>query len=183
MNQYTYRVPFTEDQLLHDYTVLNLTQYEIGKRYGTTQKVVWRAMRKMGIQPRKAAKRNQRGPLNSSWRGGRVLSARSKRQRGERASFGNGYYYILMPEHPNAGSGGYVAEHIAVMTAHISRPLRKGEMVHHINLNKHDNRIENLALCRAKGHRVWHLQLEELAVAFMQEGKIAFDCERGYYRV
>lgn len=181
-NQYSYSVPFTEEQLDHDYNVLRLTQSEIAIRYGTTQKVVWRAMAKMGLISRVAAKRNQRGPANSSWNGGRVLQAKSRRQRGERTSFGNGYYYVLMPEHPNAGSGGYVAEHIAVMTEHLGRPLRKGEMVHHINLNKHDNRLENLALCNAKGHRVWHLQLEELAVSFMTEGLIAFDCERGYYR-
>jgi hypothetical protein len=182
-NHFTYSVPFTEEELYHDYTVLRLTQVEIAIRYGTTQKVIWRAMKKMGIVSRRAAKREQRREANSNWRGGRVLQATKKRQRGERTSFGNGYYYILMPEHPNAGSGGYVAEHVFVLTQHLGRSLAKGEMVHHINLNKHDNRLENLALTSAREHAVWHLQLEELAVTFMAEGRIAFDPTRGYYLV
>lgn len=183
MNQYTYAVPFTAEQLAHDYNTLRLSQTEIAARYGTSQKVVWNAMRKLGLVSRKAAKRNQRGPANSSWKGGRVLRAKSKRQRGERASFGNGYYYILLPEHPNAGSGGYVAEHIVEITRYLGRGLKPGEMVHHVNLNKHDNRLENLALTRARQHAIWHLQLEEIAVSFMSDGLVSFDPSVGYSRV
>lgn len=181
-NQYTYSVPFTEQELLNDYEVLRMSQSEIALKYGTTQKVVWRAMRKMGIKSRVAAKRNQRGDKNACWRGGRVLAAKKKRQRGERTSFGNGYYYVLMPTHPNSNSSGYVAEHILVITEHIGRPLRKGEVVHHINLNKHDNRIENLAIANRQQHADWHNQLEELAVQFMNNGHIVFDKKTGYSR-
>lgn len=181
-NQYTYTVPFTEADLHRDYVQLGMSQDEIAAKYGTSQKVVWRAMRKMGVPTRIAAKRNQTGPLNNTWRGGRVLRAKAKRQRGERSAFGNGYYYVLMPDHPNANRSGYVAEHIAVMTAHIGRSLRKGEMVHHINLNKHDNRLDNLALTTASEHSVWHAQLEELAVTLLlNEGRITFDPSRGGY--
>lgn len=182
MNQFTYTVPFTEDQLHRDYVTLGMSQVEIASKYGTTQKVVWRAMRKMKIPTRKAAKRNQSGTANSFWKGGRVLVAKAKRQRGERAEFGNGYFYLLLPDHPNANASGYVAEHIAVWTDHAGRPLRDGEMVHHINLNKHDNRIENLAMTTASEHAVWHAQLEELAVKLLlQEGRITFDPSKGGY--
>lgn len=162
-----------------------MSQTEIAAKYGTTQKVVWKAMRKMNVPTRVAAKRNQSGPLNSSWRGGRVLVAKSKRQRGERSAFGNGYYYVLMPDHPNANRSGYVAEHIVAATNHAGRPLENGEVVHHINLNKHDNRIENLALASRPEHANWHNQLEELAVSMLLEkGLIAFDAEKGgYYAV
>ncbi len=179
-NKYTYSVPFTEEELLHDYTVSLMSQTEIGTKYNTTQHVVWRAMKKMGIATRKAKKRNQYGSLNSSWKGGRVLSGASKRQRGERAAFGNGYYYVLQPDHPNAGSGGYVAEHIAKITKHIGRALCKGEVVHHINLNKHDNSIANLAVSNRKQHAIWHNQLEEAAVILMKQGLISFTPENGY---
>lgn len=182
MNQYTYSVPFTEAELHRDYVQLGMSQGEIATKYGTTQKVVWRAMRKMGVPTRKAAKRNQFGANNSTWKGGRILCAKAKRQRGERASFGNGYYYLLLPDHPNADRRGYVAEHIAVWVAHAGRPLRSGEMVHHINLNKHDNRIENLALATATEHAIWHAQLEELAVSLLlQQGRIIFDPTKGGY--
>jgi len=182
-NQYTYSVPFTEEELARDYIDLGMTQIEIAAKYGTSQKVVWRAMNKMGIPRRKAAKRNQQGAANSTWRGGRVLVAKSKRQRGERASFGNGYYYVLDPGHPNAGAGGYVAEHIVVATAARGTPLAKGEVVHHVDLNKHNNAPENLAIATRKTHADWHSQLEEIAVSFMREGRVTFDPEVGYRRV
>lgn len=181
-NKYSYSVPFTEDQLYRDYVELRMSQSEIAAKYGTTQKVVWRAMKKMGIPTRVAAKRNQYGALNATWRGGRVLVATSKRQRGERASFGNGYYYILDPTHPNANKTGYVAEHIQVATEERGRPLAEGELVHHINLDKHDNSPSNLVIASRQQHANWHNQLEEIAVSLMQEGKVAFDPVRGYYR-
>ncbi len=179
-NKYTYSVPFTEEQLFNDYVKLRMSQEEIGAKYGTTQKVVWRAMKRMGVPTRVAAKRNQRGPANTSWKGGRVLSAKVKRQRGERAAFGNGYYYVMEPDHPNAHKGGYVAEHILVATRQRGRPLDKGEMVHHINLQKHDNRPENLIICKGREHAIWHVQLEELAVELLKEERITFSPPHGY---
>jgi len=181
-NQYTYSVPFTEEELYDCYANQCMSQVEIACKFGTTQKVVWRAMKKMGILSRKAAIRNQQGEANKNWRGGRVLSATTKRQRGERASFGNGYYYVLDHEHPNANKSGYVAEHIMVAVKERGAPLVKGEVVHHINLNKHDNRSENLVIARRKEHAIWHVQLEEIAVSLMEEGLVQFSREHGYER-
>jgi hypothetical protein len=46
------------------------TQHEIAGQLGLTQKIVWRLMRRHGIQARIAAKRDQRGSKNHMWRGG-----------------------------------------------------------------------------------------------------------------
>lgn len=57
-----------------------LTQAEVAANAGITQKIVWRLMRHHGIQARTAAKRDQRGPKNSSWKfSGATYAALHKR--------------------------------------------------------------------------------------------------------
>ena len=57
-----------------------------------------------------------------------------------------GYWFIYMPEHPNCGKQGYFAEHRLIMEKKLGRYLKSPEIVHHINHNIIDNRIENLML-------------------------------------
>jgi hypothetical protein len=47
-----------------------------------------------------------------------------------------------------------ILEHRAVMEAHLGRQLNKGEVVHHINGIKTDNRIENLMVCQTQSAHV-----------------------------
>lgn len=59
--------------------------------------------------------------------------------------------------HPRATKGGqYVFEHILVMEKKIGRYVQPGEVVHHINHNRKDNRIENLQLMTASEHSRLH---------------------------
>ena len=70
---------------------------------------------------------------NPNWSGGKVVNS-------------NGYVMIKNTYHPHADKQGYVLEHRLVMEKHLGRQLNPKEVVHHINEDKRDNRIENLQL-------------------------------------
>lgn len=76
------------------------------------------------------------------WKGGKMIT-------------GYGYVLIKSPDHPRQ-TRGYVFEHIIVMEKHLGRQLKKGEVAHHINEIKSDNRIENLKLMNSKEHKRYH---------------------------
>lgn len=52
------------------------------------------------------------------------------------------------------GIGHWMLEHRFVMEQHLGRKLAQGEVVHHINHIRDDNRIENLELCASPGRHV-----------------------------
>lgn len=84
------------------------------------------------------------GENSPSWKGGRTL------HQGK-------YWLVSKPNHPNADRLGYVREHRLVMEEQIGRILNTNELIHHINGNTTDNRIENLQIISRSEHMKKHL--------------------------
>jgi flagellar basal body rod protein FlgC len=69
-----------------------------------------------------------------------------------------GYILTYAPHHPNAHKDGYVMFHTVLMERKIGRYLEKNEVVHHINHDRADNRIENLLLMDRFEHSSMHMK-------------------------
>lgn len=58
----------------------------------------------------------------------------------------NGYIMRKVNNHPKQNKRGYVAEHRLIYEKYLGRFLDSKEVIHHINGNREDNRLENLQL-------------------------------------
>lgn len=59
------------------------------------------------------------------------------------------------------GNGEGKKEHIAIMEAHVGRAIKPTEIVHHINGDRSDNRLENLQLMTRGEHSRLHREIEK----------------------
>ncbi|KKK68349.1 hypothetical protein LCGC14_2944950, partial [marine sediment metagenome] len=71
-----------------------------------------------------------------------------------------GYIFIHKPRHPR-NNNGYIPYHRFVMEQYLGRILKSTEVVHHINSNLSDNKIENLKLFSSHSkHMKFHRSLQ-----------------------
>lgn len=115
---------------------------EIGQRFDVGPRAVAAWLQHHGIARRSRSLR-LRGNRNGSWNGGRALHK-------------DGYVYLKAPGHPRTTRGGYVLEHILVAEKMLARLLAPGEIVHHRNEIRFDNRPENLEVMTRKTHQRHH---------------------------
>ena len=70
---------------------------------------------------------------------------------------GDQYLLAIVPTHPKRLLNLYYPYHRVVMENHLGRLLTEEEIVHHINEDKRDNRLENLAIVSKAEHNKIHL--------------------------
>ena len=113
-----------------------------------TQLSIYKKARKLGLRRSRETEYQNRsqcrkGEKCCNWKGGKKVSAK-------------GYVFVLQPEHHRADSNGYVMEHIVVFEKHTGIKVPENCVVHHLNGNKKDNRIENLCLMEFGAHSSYH---------------------------
>ena len=117
-----------------------MSAVESQRRYRERKKVEKYGPEAVGRDMRGRHGNHARGERNARWnRSGRLFTS-------------HGYVAVrVSADHPRAfgpahGAQRYAYEHDIVMEHHLGRHLEESEVVHHINGDRKDNRIENLAL-------------------------------------
>jgi hypothetical protein len=77
----------------------------------------------------------------------------------------NGYVLVYIPDHPKAIKGGsfegYVYEHVLVGEEILDRPIKEGEIVHHLDLNRSNNSPDNLLILSNPMHGKLHAWMDK----------------------
>lgn len=86
--------------------------------------------------------------------------------------------------HPHKNNQGRVCEHRLVIERSINRYLTKIEQIHHINMDKTDNRIENLDLMSTQSiHFKTHGSLNKCVKELLEKKILLYNKERKEYKV
>ena len=94
----------------------------------------------------------------------------------------NGYRWLYKPDY-NHNFKGWIQEHIYVYETETGHSLAEGESIHHINMDKTDNTLENLYLCiDASAHSKSHASINSLVKGLIADGIVSFK-DGKYYLV
>jgi len=134
------------------------TQEWIGGQLGVPGKLIYKVCKKHGIHCQRRGPRS--GPQHPGWSGGRIIDK-------------NGYVLIYCRNHRRARKPRciYVLEHILVMEKVLGRALEDGEVVHHRNKDRQDNRPENLSVYSCNGKHL-HDELKGHCPKWTPQGKV-----------
>lgn len=104
---------------------------------------IYKKARSLGIYKNRDIEFKNRSIVRSGSKGSNWKGGKKKNKKG----------YILVLDKEN---GGYILEHRRIMENFIGRRLDNSEVVHHINGDKDDNRIENLKVMTNAEHTIFH---------------------------
>lgn len=113
----------------------------------------------------------------------KFMSAPDGKKKYKRGYKLGGHILVKAAEHPN-NKKGWVPEHRLIMEKHLGRILRSDELIHHINMKKDDNRIENLYIFNDDTtHFLSHGSLNKCVETLIETGILKFNRTTGLYEV
>ena len=160
---------------LEEYNTGNFSIAMLAKMHGVCTGKMYYILRNLGCsfshkrrKPVSEEERRNRSRANK----GKVISEAQRQKISERNSchfngmngYGHtkahskGYVLAYAPDHPHAHADGYIMLHTVLMERAIGRYLTENEVVHHVNHDRADNRIENLRLMDKKEHMSMHMK-------------------------
>lgn len=149
----------SDEKIIELYVKQKKSCKEICRMYGLSQNSssnLGIRLKNLGITIRKDAGKN-----HHNWKGGVI-------------SKGDGYIGVWKPNHPRADKQGYVYQHTLIYEKEKCVLPNKGELIHHIDMDKHNNSIDNLYLCDNKKHLEIHRSLEKLVKNLLKKNIIVF---------
>jgi hypothetical protein len=140
---------WTKEQIQYFYdfyptkTAAEIAQ-DIGKTKSSIQHMAW----KLGMKKDDAVLHEIRSKANSGEKSGNFNGYRRKTPKG--------YITRYEPNHPSASKAGIVMEHRLIVEKALGVILPDIFDVHHINGDKTDNRLDNLAIITHSAHTALH---------------------------
>ena len=134
-----------KDYLIFEYKDNSIRQ--IAHKLNVTQVAIRKYFKKYNIPFKEKKDTYLRGAKAPNWNGGRHMH--------------NGYIEIDAPKQPHKNKRNCIYEHQKVMEDYLGRYLEKGEVVHHKDLCKTNNNIENLQLLTMSEHSKLHAKLRK----------------------
>jgi hypothetical protein len=158
-----------KDTLFDLYVTKGLSGRDIGDMCGADRHTIIKWLKIFDIETRTQKETKKRNGYKKRMSG----SNHPNYKDGKRALFsGWGYKMIsLYGDERNihrVDGAGRVGEHIYVMENYINRKLHKSEVVHHINFDRIDNKINNLILFpNQREHNLYHKWLEKAGLRYL----------------